>query len=114
MSTADAALLAYREMIGDVGQSVAIRRYSGPAGPSRPHVDTPTQAYVRYYSSKELIGSIAQGDQTAICLVDNLSAILPVTTADYLVVDGKEFAIKNPMKRVVSGVLIALEIHAKG
>jgi hypothetical protein len=113
MSTADAALLAYREMIGDLGQPVAIRRYTG-SGPSRPHADTVTHAYVRNYGSKELIGSIVQGDQVAITLVDTLSGILPITTNDKLVVDGKEFAIKNPMKRVVSNVLIALEIHAAG
>jgi hypothetical protein len=113
MSTADAALLAYREMIGDLGQTVVIRRYTG-TGASRPHTDTATQAYVRNYGSKELIGSIVQGDQVAVTLVDTLSAILPVTTNDKLVVDSKEFAIKNPMKRVVSGTLIALEIHAAG
>ena len=46
--------------------------------------------------------------------MDDLTSILPVTTNDKLVVAGKEFAIKNPMKRVVGGVLIALEIQAAG
>jgi hypothetical protein len=106
-------LTSYRNMIAQVGQPVAIRRYSG-TGPSRSHVDTATMAYVRNYGSKELVGSIVQGDQSAVTLIDALSAILPVRTTDYLVVDGKEVSIKNPMKRVVGGVLIALEIHSSG
>ena len=113
MSTASEAVTTYREMVADVGQPVAIRRYTG-TGPARSPVDTATMAYVRYYASNELIGGIVQGDQVAIALVDTLSAILPVTTNDFLVIGAKEHAIKNPMKRVVSGVLIALEIHAKG
>jgi hypothetical protein len=122
----------YRRQIDANGQWIAIRRYSG-SGPSRPWVDTLTRAYVRYYGSKELIGLIVQGDVAAIALVDSLSGILPVTTADKLVtgfvgfdvagttptligghVSGKETAIKNPMKRVVGGTLVALEIHAVG
>jgi len=113
MSTASEALATYREMIADVGQPVAIRRYIG-TGPARPYTDTATMAYVRNYGSSELIGAIVQGDQKAITLVDSLAAILPITTSDLLLVDGREYAIKNPMKRVVAGVLVALEIHAKG
>lgn len=113
MSTASEALATYREMIADVGQPVVIRRYSG-TGPARSYVDTASTAYVRSYASNELIGSIVQGDQVAITVIDDLGPVLPVTTNDLLVIGGKEFAIKNPMKRVVSGVLIALEIHAKG
>jgi hypothetical protein len=113
MNTADEVLVAYREMISDLGQPVAIRRYVG-TGPSRTHTDTATMAYVRNYGSSELVGAIAQGDQKAITLVDGLAGILPVLTSDKLVVDGKEFSIKNPMKRVVAGTLIALEIHAAG
>ena len=113
MISATEAISDYKAAIQRVGQAVAIRRYTG-TGPSRPHVDTATTAYVRNYGSSELIGAIVQGDQKAITLVDSLAAILPVTTSDLLVVDGREYAIKNPMKRVVAGVLVALEIHAKG
>jgi hypothetical protein len=109
----DDALRMTRSLVNDNGQPVVIRRYTG-TGPTRSFVDTATTAFVRNYGSKELIGSIAQGDQVAVTLVDTLAAILPVTTNDFLVVNGKEFAIKNPMKRVVTGVLIALEIQAKG
>jgi hypothetical protein len=39
MSAASKALATYRDMIVDVGQPVAIRRYSG-TGPARSYVDT--------------------------------------------------------------------------
>jgi hypothetical protein len=111
--TPDEALASHRSLVNENGQPVSIRRYTG-TGPSRTFTDTVTQAFVRNYGSKELIGSIVQGDQVAVTLVDMLSGILPVTTNDKLVVGTKEYAIKNPMKRVVGGVLVALEIHASG
>jgi hypothetical protein len=129
MNAEAAQLLAqYRDDIGRRGEYIAIGRY---VGTSRDRTDTVTRAYVRYYGSNELIGTIVQGDQTAIALVDTLSGILPVTVKDKLIVGfevidgvvtmdgamtrgGREFAIKNPMKRVVGGTLIALEIHATG
>lgn len=133
MSRASVLLAQYQSKIAKDGQWVAIRRYSG-VSPSRTFVDTPAKAYVRYYSSKELIGAIVQGDVTAITLVDTLSSVLPITTNDKLVTgfsgfddigtsptlsgnhvaNGKESAIKNPMKRTPGGTLIAIEIHATG
>lgn len=113
MSSAAEFLEDYLGLIGEEGQDVSIRRYTG-TGPTRTHVDTATTAYVRNYGSDELVGAIVQGDQKAITLVDTLSSILPVTTNDKLVVGSKEYAIKNPMKRVVGGTLVALEIHASG
>jgi hypothetical protein len=107
------ALAIHQAQINENGQAVSIRRYTG-TGPSRTSADTATVGYVRNYGSNELIGSISQGDQVAVVLIDTLSGILPVTTSDKLVVGTKEFAIKNPMKRVVGGTLIALEIHAAG
>jgi hypothetical protein len=133
VSRADELLAQYRSKIAKSGQWIAIRRYTG-TGASRPWTDTLTRAYVRYYSSSELIGSISQGDLTAIALVDTLGPILPVTTGDFLVTgftghdvpavtptlvnsrltDGKQTAIKNPMKRTPGGKLIAIELHAAG
>ena len=107
------ALDLHRTLINENGQDVAIGRYAG-TGPSRTRTDTATKGYVRNYGANELIGSISQGNQVAIVLVDALSGILPVTTNDKLIVGTKEFAIKNPKMRVVGGTLIALEIHAAG
>lgn len=131
MNAEAAQLLAqYRDEIGRKGQPIAIGRYTG-SGVGRTRADTVTKAFVRYYRSEELIGTIVQGDQVAIALVDDLVGILPVTVNDKLILDfevvdgvativdgatvrGNEFTIKNPMKRVVGGTLIALEIHSKG
>jgi hypothetical protein len=106
-------LMSYRNMIAQVGQPVAIRRSTG-TGTAQTFTDTQTMAYVRNYGSKELVGSIAQGDQSAVTLVDGLTAILPLRTTDKLIVNGQPYSIKNPMRRVVGGVLIAYEIHASG
>lgn len=92
---------------------VAIRRYHG-TGPSRSSVDTATTGFIKNYDSSELIGIIEQGDQVAIVLVETLTAILPVTISDKLVIDDAEFAIKNVKIRRDGTTLIALEIHAKG
>lgn len=99
-------------MINENGQDVSIRRFSG-TGPSRTKTDTATKGFVRNYGSKELVGSIQQGDQSAVVLVDSLSSILPLRTTDKLLVGSNEYAIQNLMPRVVGGVLIAIEIHAR-
>lgn len=114
MALADRVLALYRQQIDRVGQTVAIRRYTG-TGPARTYADTATKAYVRNYASSELVGAIVQGDQIAIALVDDLAEILPVTTNDKFVISGEvEKAIKNVRKRRVGDTLIALEIHAAG
>ena len=128
--TADEALASHRSLVGENGQPVAIGRYT-VIGAGRARTDVVSTGFVRNFGSSELTGLIVQGDQKAIVLVDTLAAVLPVTANDWLivgfevingvatmvngrVVGGKEYAIKNPAKRVVGGVLIALEIHAKG
>ncbi|WP_445488598.1 hypothetical protein [Rhodopseudomonas sp. RCAM05734] len=103
-----------RALVRENGQPVTIRRYKGPAGPSRAFDDFPTVAFVRTYGAKELIGNITQGDQLAVTLVDSLAAALPITTSDRFVVNGKEFTIKHPAPRTVGGVLIALDIQCAG
>jgi hypothetical protein len=124
-------LAQYRDEIGRKGMPIAIRRYTGPAGLERPYTDTVTRAGVRNYEAEDLVGTITQGDQVAIALVDTLGAILPVLDTDKLVTDleeidgvvsidgdghvsGKECKIKNVKKRRVGGTLIALEIQAAG
>lgn len=112
MTPAD-ALRMHRKLINENGEDAYIRRYTG-TGLARTFVDVASKAYVRNYSSKELIGSVIQGDSVAIMLVDSLSAILPITTSDKVIAESTEYSIKNPMRRVVGGTLIALEIHISG
>lgn len=132
MSRAEELRRQYQTKIGKAGQWIAIRRYSG-SGPARVSTDTLTRAYVRYYASTELVGTVVQGDLQAIALVDSLSGILPISTNDRLVtsffgddnpnqtpvltdgrVNGKETAIKSAMKRTPGGTLIAVVLHAVG
>ena len=130
MNSASQSLRATRAMVAAKGEPVAIGRYA-VIGAGRARTDVLSTGFVRNFGSSELTGLIVQGDQKAIVLVDTLAAVLPVTANDWLivgfevingvatmvngrVVGGKEYAIKNPAKRVVGGVLIALEIHAKG
>ena len=133
MSRASELHAQYVTKIGKVGQWIAIRRYTG-TGPTRTFGDTLTRAYVRYFASTEMVGTVVQGDLQAIALVDSLTAILPVTTNDRLVTGfygcdnpnepppltsgqitgGKETAIKSAIKRTPGGTLIALVIHAVG
>jgi hypothetical protein len=134
MVRAEELLSQYQRKIGQVGQWVAIRRYSGTSG-TRTHTDTATPGYVRYEVSKEFVGAVTQAELIAIVLVDALGLLLPITTNDRLLtgffgaenldtpptldVDnhisgGKESAIKSAIKRSPNGILIAIEIHAVG
>jgi hypothetical protein len=115
MSFADRVLADYQQAMAVSGEDIAMRRFSGTPQ-SRTHADTTVRAKVAGYEPTELIGSIVQGDRKVICLVDTLSGLLPVTTADKLVIRGKEVAIKavDDSTRRVDGTLIALEIQAAG
>jgi hypothetical protein len=115
MTPAD-ALASHRAMIADSGETIAVRRYTG-TGPTRTHVDTNTQARVRDYAPKDLVGPILQGDRRVIALVDTLGALLPLNPqTDKLVVRGIELAIRyvDDSTRRIQGTLIALEIQARG
>lgn len=109
------ALAQHREMIGEVGETIYIRRYTG-TGPGRTFVDTATTARVIGYAPNELVGSIVQGDRKIIALVDTLAGILPVTKSDKVVIRSNEFAIKavDDNTRRIGGTLIALELQVEG
>ena len=113
--TPEQALTQHRMLIGQVGETVYIRRYSG-IGQDRTFVDTPTVARVTGYMPKELVGPIVQGDRKIIALVDSLAAILPVLTSDRVVVRDRVLAIKavDDNTRRIGGVLIALVIQVAG
>lgn len=111
----DRVLADYKRAMARVGEDIAVRRFSGPAS-ARTYVDTTVRARVVGYEPHELVGAIKQGDRKVVALVDALSAVLPVTTADALVVRGKPLAIEavDDSTRRVDGVLIALEIQVRG
>lgn len=113
--TPDQALASHRKFLGEVGEDIIVRRYTGVAPNRVPH-DTSARARVMGYQPKDLVGAIVQGDRKVIALVDTLSAVLPLTTNDKLVIRGREVAIKavDDNTRRIGGVLIALEITAAG
>lgn len=110
---------AYRNALAvEVGESIDIRRYSG-SGLGRTYVDTPVMARVTGYSPEELVGTIQQGDRNIVVLVEDLvngGFVLPVTANDKVVLRGRELAIMSvdDSTRRVAGMLIALELQARG
>ena len=111
----NSALASHRRMINEIGEDIAIRRYTGTGTP-RPYTDTTTKARVIGFQPSQLVGPIVQGDRKVIALIDDLSAILPVTTNDKAVVGGKVLAIKavDDNTRRVGGTLVALELVVGG
>lgn len=134
MSRADELLAQYRRKIAQVGQWIAIRRYSG-SGPAKVFTDTLARAYLRYALDTELVGTVVQGNLLVWALVDSFAAMLPpLNTNDRLVTGfsgcnnpnvtppltgghvppGKEMAIKSVMEIMPGGTLIALKMIAVG
>ena len=115
----------YFSILGDVGEEVLIRRYTS-SGTNRTKMDIPVRARVTGYVRHELVGTMQQGDRLAICLAEDLTKpttdsppqtlTLPVTTADKIIVRGKELQIiaMDDSTRRVHGELIAIEITARG
>ena len=122
--TPDQCRSAYRRALGQFEQ-VVIRRYTG-AGANRPKFETTVLARVLDYVPSELIGTIQQGDRRLIVLADDVTMpttdsppqtlTLPITSTDKIVLRGKELQIiaVDDSTRRVKGVLIALEIQARG
>lgn len=106
----------YRRTLKDTG--IVIRRYTG-TGQNRPFFDVGVRARVTGYDEKELVGGIVQGDRKAIIYADDVvngGLTLPITTNDKLRVRGKELGIiaADDSTRRIDGVLIAIEIQARG
>lgn len=109
-------LETYRAFLnGEHGQDITVRRYVG-VGPSRTHTDTGTRARVTGYQPNEILGNVTQGDRRVIALADTLTALLPLTVDDKLIINGIETAIKavDSNTRKIGSTLIALEIQAAG
>lgn len=102
----------------DLKETIVVRRYTG-AGANRPRFDAAVRGKATPYQTKELIGTITQGDTRVIVLVDDLIAsqfALPLTTNDKIVIARHpELAIINPAERKApDGTLVAYEIQARG
>jgi hypothetical protein len=126
MSTPSQIKADYRAQLALVGEMVTIRRYTG-TGTNRPKIDRPVLARIAGYGPTELVGTIMQGDRRVIALADDITQpttdsppqtlTLPILTSDKIVTrDGKELQIiaSDDSTRRVRGVLIALEIQARG
>lgn len=109
------ALDSHRRFLAEGGEDIIVRRWSGPSG-ARVATDVTALARVMGYLSREIVGPVLVGDRKVIMLVDTLGALLPLTTADKLMIRGREVAIKavDDNTRRVQGVLIALEIQVAG
>lgn len=84
----------YRRAVREHGEPILFRRYTG-AGPNRPVFNAEVRAIVRGYQPQEFVGGIVIGDRKVIVLVDdmNRAQIGFPTTADKLVIRGKELSI---------------------
>jgi hypothetical protein len=103
--------------------TIAIRRFTGPAGPNRTFTDTTAHAKVRADpgSPHALIGDVMQYFFLAVVSIEDLEAAgfaLPITTADKVIHQGRELAISFPDKRTRSvgtgGVTVAYVLRLKG
>jgi hypothetical protein len=115
----------YRAKLAATGETITIRRYTG-TGTNRPKIDRTVLARVTGYGPTELVGTIQQGDRLIIALADDITQpttdsppqalTLPIVTSDKIVLRGKELQIiaSDDSTRRVQGVLIALEIQARG
>jgi len=114
----DSIKASYARMLADVGEPVAIRRYTG-AGANRPYFDAAVLARVTGYEPKEIVGTIVQGDRKLIVLAQDLidaQFALPVRKGDKAVVRGVELNIEaaDDSTRRVGTELIALELQVRG
>lgn len=94
----------------------AVRRYDRAVNP--PYADVDVIGHYRQYGSKEITGSIAQGDYAVIVVVADLVAqnfVMPVLKQDKVMLGGREYAIVSPGERkALDGTLIAYELQVRG
>lgn len=115
--TPEAVISSYRRALD---QHLTVRRYAG-TGSNRAHFDVGVAGDVTGYQPHELVpGSvIQQGDRKVLLLVEHLidrQFALPVTTADKVVVRGRELAIiaVDDSTRRIGDTLIAYELQCRG
>ncbi len=101
----------------ELKETIIVRRYTG-SGTNRPKFDAAVRGKAWDFSDRELIGSIQQGDQRVLVYVDDLiekGFALPLTSADKVVVKGKEIAIISPgQRKAEDGTLVVYDLQARG
>lgn len=111
------AIASHQAFIGEIGEDVIIRRFAGK-GDARAAASTVTvKARVMGYEPHELTGPIVLGDKKAIAMAADLAALMPLRKdVDTIEIGGVEHSIEyvDDRKRRIAGVLIALEICARG
>lgn len=105
---------AYRDALKE---TIIVRRYTG-AGSSRPKFDVVVRGKARLYGATELVGTVQQGDQNVLVLVEDLIAkgfTLPLINSDKLVVAGRELAILQPnTRKAEDGTIVVYDCQARG
>lgn len=116
MSLATRIKTRYQTEMSRLGEDVIVRRYTGTGNSRSVSASATTSARVTGYEPHELVGAIEQGDRKIIMLAEPVTAMLPITTSDKVVVRGKELAIMaaDDSSRRVGGVLIAIELQVRG
>src|SRR5262245_41326063 len=102
---------SYRENMDAVGETIAIRRFTGVGVGRVPH-DTNVRARVTGYQERELVAGIQQGDRRIIVLLEDLEAAgfsLPVMPTDKVMLRGHMISILtvDDSTRRIQGELIA-------
>lgn len=89
------------------GQTVTVRRLSGPA-------DLQVLANVRGYKPSELVGGIAQGDTSIVLSPTGLAAFVPLKRGDKIVIDGalKNVEAANNIK--MANILVRINLQVRG
>lgn len=123
--TPDQMKADYRLMLNNTGEDIIVRRYTG-TGTNRPKIDVSVRARVTGFAPRELVGTIQQGDRFIVLLAEDVTQpttdsppqtlTLPLVGSDKVVVRGKELQVlaADDSTRRVQGVLIAIEIQARG
>lgn len=98
---------------------LAIRRYSGPAGPTRASADFACRGHIKGEGAAALVGDVMQNTYRAIVNAEDLATAglaLPITTADKVMLDGRELAISfvDGATDYVAGALRAYRLRVKG
>lgn len=112
------AQAAYRRMMGQRGETVIMRRYTGSDYP-RTATDAAVTAVVAANDQAQLAGSLQQGERRLIVLAEDLAAASwpePPRKNDKVVVRGKELNIEavDDNSRRIAGQLLAYELVVVG